>query len=199
ELVHARFGKKRGVYLGAVKRIDGERVVLKLEAQLKPGDCVVYDAGYPDQEEEGGRLYEVRERNGEAVIGFGRGDVNFKRVHVGDKIWKTSDPELDRRLRQTFSGEQPHFQRPISIDVHGHVGAVMTIIARDEAGNVAKASSGMPLAKAEKQPLTTQRLREQFGRLGGTPFGLGELNSFLEGELILPVSELNRLRREIVG
>ncbi|HTD85440.1 MAG TPA: peptidase U32 family protein, partial [Candidatus Binatia bacterium] len=41
ELVHARFGKKRGVYLGAVKRIDGERVVLKLEAPLKPGDGVV--------------------------------------------------------------------------------------------------------------------------------------------------------------
>jgi putative protease len=198
ELVHARFGKKRGVYLGEVKGVEGERVVLKLEAPLKPGDGVVFDAGHPDQEEEGGRVYDVRERKGESVIGFGRGDINFKRVHPGDKLWKTSDPELDRRLRQTFSGARPQFQRPVVVEVHGHAGSPMTVIARDELGNVAKSISSMPLTPAEKTPLTDARVREQFGRLGGTPFRLGELKSLLEGELILPVSELNRLRRELV-
>ena len=54
----------------------------------------------------------------------------------------------------------------------------------------------MPLAPAEKQPLTTKRLREQLGRLGGTPFKLGELKNSLAGDVLLPVSELNRLRRE---
>ena len=57
----------------------------------------------------------------------------------------------------------------------------------------------MPLAQAEKQPLTTERLREQLGRLGGTPFKLGELKNELAGEVLLPVSELNRLRREAVA
>src|SRR5437870_862276 len=37
-LVHARFGKKRGVYLGEISRVDGERVFLNLQAPLKPGD-----------------------------------------------------------------------------------------------------------------------------------------------------------------
>jgi putative protease len=41
-------------------------------------------------------------------------------------------------------------------------------------------------------------LREQLGRLGGTPFRLGELRNFLDDEVLLPVSELNRLRREAV-
>jgi U32 family peptidase len=53
--------------------------------------------------------------------------------------------------------------------------------------------------KAGKQPLTTERLREQLGRLGGTPFKLGDLKNHLAGDVLLPVSELNRLRREIVG
>jgi putative protease len=57
----------------------------------------------------------------------------------------------------------------------------------------------MPLAKAEKLPLTEEKLREQLGRLGGTPFRLGELKNFLSGEVLVPVSELNRLRREFVG
>src|SRR5262249_38215408 len=56
----------------------------------------------------------------------------------------------------------------------------------------------IPLAKAEKQPFTEKKLREQFGRLGGTPFKLGGLKNNLSGEVMLPVSELNRLRREAV-
>jgi putative protease len=51
---------------------------------------------------------------------------------------------------------------------------------------------------AERQPLTTERLRQQMGRLGNTPFQLRELTSYLAGDLILPIRELNRLRRCLV-
>ena len=204
QLVHARFGKKRGVYLGEVARVLRDGVTIRLEGPLKPGDGVVFDAGKPEEDEEGGRVYEVHSpqstvQGSQSVeLCFGHGDINFSRVHVGDKLWKTSDPELDRRLRQSFEGEAPKFQRPIEIEVHGVAGKPLTLIAHDEFGNVAKVESSMHLAKAEKQPLTTERLREQLGRLGGTPFKLGELKNCLVGEVLLPVSELNRLRREIV-
>jgi putative protease len=222
ELAHARFGKKRGVYLGQVKRIERDRVVLKLEAPLKPGDGVVFDAGHPDQKEEGGRVYEVQllarsirgneahsprkdqslltsaPTNGDAILSFGRGDINFSRVHAGDRVWKTDDPELNKRLRQTFSGDKPQFQRPVSFEVHGLLGKPLTLILRDELGNVVQVASEMPLEKAEKQPLSTERLRDQLGRLGGTPFKLGELKNLLDGDVILPMSELNRLRRDAV-
>jgi putative protease len=204
QLVHGRFGKKRGVFLGEVSRIEGERVSIILQSPLKPGDGVVFDAGHPEQEEQGGRVYEVRNaecgmRNGQlAVLGFGRGDIDFNRIHVGDKLWKTSDPELDRRLRQSYEGDTPRFQRPILMEVHGVAGKPLTLIARDNLGHVVQLDSTMPLARAEKQPLTTDRLKEQLGRLGGTPFKLGELTNSLIGYVLLPVSELNRLRREAV-
>jgi putative protease len=130
---------------------------------------------------------------------FGYGNIDFSRVHVGDKLWKTNDPELDKRLRQSFAGDTPRFQRPIEIEVHGLAGKPLTLVVRDEMGNVAQVESVMPLAVAEKLPLTEEKLREQLGRLGGTPFKLGELKNFLSGEVLLPVSELNRLRREFVG
>ena len=75
----------------------------------------------------------------------------------------------------------------------------MTVIARDELGHIAEAVSAVPLEKAERQPLTEERLREQLGRLGGTPFALGEMRVQLEGQTVLPVSELNRMRRELVA
>jgi putative protease len=227
QLVHARFGKKRGVYLGEVARVLRESVTIRLEGPLKPGDGVVFDAGKPEENEEGGRVYEIKpvgqasslsltKKNvlgvrkksetgrmpvprDEVMLAFGRGDIDFSRVHAGDKLWKTSDPELDRRLRQSFEGDAPKFQRPIEIEVHGGKGKPLTLIAHDEFGNIAKVESSMPLAKAEKQPLTTGRLREQLGRLGGTPFRLGELENNLSGDVLLPVSELNRLRREVAG
>jgi putative protease len=197
-LVHARFGKKRGVYLGEISRVENDRVTLRLEAPLKPGDGIVFDAGKPDQPEEGGRVYQVEPRNGETRLGFGHGDINFHRVHTGDKVWKTNDPELDRKIRQTFAGEAPKFQRRLDISVHGGLGLPLTLIANDEEGHIARADSTMPLALAEKQPLTMERLREQLGRLGGTPFQLGDLKNELAGSVLVPVSELNRLRRELV-
>ena len=56
----------------------------------------------------------------------------------------------------------------------------------------------MLLVPAEQRPLTEQVLVDQLGRLGGTGFRLARLQSHLEGPVMLPVSELNRLRREAV-
>jgi putative protease len=198
ELVHARFGKKRGVFLGEVVAIEGACVKIRLEGPLKPGDGIVFDAGRPEENEEGGRVYGVKNGQGSSILTFGRGDVDFNRVHVGDKVWKTSDPELEKRLRQSFEGDTPKFQRAIAIEVHGIEGKSMSLIARDEIGNLVQVESAMPLTRAEKQPLTTERLKEQLGRLGGTVFTLGALKNCVEGELMLPVSELNRMRREAV-
>ncbi|HAX80499.1 MAG TPA: peptidase U32, partial [Cyanobacteria bacterium UBA11372] len=198
ELVHARFGKKRGVYLGEVIRIRNEKVALRLEAPVKPGDGIVFDSNRPETKEEGGRVYAVEQKGGETLLSFGRGDLNWRRIQVGDKVWKTSDPELDKQLRQSFAGENPKFQRPIGLEIYGEVGGNLCAIARDESGNIVQVESAIPLAEAHNQPLTTERLQEQFGRLGNTPFCLGRLTNNINGDAMLPVSELNRLRREIV-
>ena len=199
ELVHARFGKKRGVYLGEVVRILKDQVTVRLQAPIKPGDGLVFDSGHPEAKEEGGRVYTVEQRGQEAVLTFGRRDLNLRRVHVGDKLWKTSDPELDRQLRQSFAGENPQFQRPIQVEVHGEVGQPLITIARDELGHVVQVESSVPLETAHTKPLTTERLQEQLGRLGNTPFCLGNLTNHLKCEAMLPVSELNRMRRELVA
>ncbi len=203
-LVHARFGKKRGAFIGEVLRVAGDRVHIRLAGPLKAGDGIVFDPGHGLDNEEGGRVFQMRTaerglRSDEAVLTFMPGAVDFARVHMGDRLWKTSDAELEKRVRATFHGDAPRFQRPVDFELHGHAGAPLTVIVRDELGHVAQAQSAAPLARAEKQPLTEEKLRDQLGRLGGTPFKLGALRSRLEGEVILPVSELNRLRRELVA
>lgn len=197
ELAHARFGTKRGVYLGQVARVGSNCVTLKLAGPVKPGDGIVFDAGRPDEKEEGGRIYYVDEHKGETQLRFGEGDIDYSRVHAGDRVWKTSDPALDRRVRASFEGDQIRFRRDIHLEVHGAIGTPLTLFARDEQGHVTRAESALSLVRAEKQPLTTLRLTDQLGRLGGTPFKLGTLQNHLEGDVILPVKELNELRRRV--
>jgi len=209
-LVHGRFGTKRGVYLGEVVRVAGESVALRLAAPalslpngpLKPGDGVVFDAGRPDEKEEGGRVYQVEPRGGpegETTLRFGRDDIDWRRVRAGQRLWKTNDPALDRAVRATFAGDRVRFARPVTMEVHGAAGAPLTLLVNDGEGHVVRAESAVPLAAATQQPLTPARLEAQLGRLGGTPFRLGGLRSALPDGVILPVSELNRLRREAVA
>ena len=238
QLVHARFGTKRGVRLGTVTRVERDGVLVRLESSseggprcpqrgqaseparpargnpsatsacapcsepdpsVKPGDGVVFDYGAPEKGEAGGRVYEVFPRGADTLLTFGRSAMDFSLVHPGDIVWKNSDPAHEKRLRATFAGDQPRTLRPVSAEVHGRVGGPLTLLLRDELGHVAQAESSIALVAAEKHPLTPERLREQFGRLGGTPFQLAQLDAQLEPGLMLPMSELNRMRRDAVA
>ena len=199
ELVHGRFGKKRGVYLGEVTRIKNAEITVKLEEPVKAGDGIVFDCGHPERKEEGGRIYAVIPNGKETILTFGRNDLNFHSIHIGDKVWKTNDPELDKQIRQSYTGENPQFTRPINIEVYGEIGEKLIAVCRDELGNIVQVESEIFIAEAHTRPLSIERLKEQFGRLGNTPFYLDTFINHLNGNIMLPVSELNRMRREIVS
>lgn len=207
QLVEGTFPKSRGVYLGKVERILRDGVVCRLEAPLKRGDGIVFDAGDPTKKEEGGRVYDVRKGGlkleseapeGELIeIVPGRNDIDLNRVHVGDRIWKTSDPALDRRLRSTFETEKPLRTLPVAVSVFGQEGVPLRTIWTDvRLGKTVAIESAMPLERAEKRPLGYEVLSEQLGRLGGTIYHLDQLEAGLKGDVIVPKSELNRIRRE---
>jgi len=207
QLVEGTFPKSRGVYLGKVEKILRDAVVCKLEAPLKRGDGIVFDAGDPTKKEEGGRVYDVRNAGvkleGEAAEGLrieivpGRNDVDLTRLHEGDRIWKTSDPALDRRLRASFETEKPYRTFPLAVSVFGQEGVPLRTIWTDVGkGTTVAVESEIPLERAEKRPLGHEVLSEQLGRLGGTLYFLDQLEVSLKGDVIVPKSELNRMRRE---
>lgn len=209
QLVDGTFPKSRGVYLGRVEQVLRDGVVCKLEAPLKRGDGIGFDAGDPTQKEEGGRVYDVRRKGvkleGEAEEGWivdivpGRNDVNLRRVKVGDRIWKTSDPALDKRMRATFETEKPYRVFPVHVRVEGRVGDPLRTWWTDvQKGNTVQVDSELLLEAAQKRPMDEALLHEQFGRLGGTVYQLEQLDVALEGDVIVPMRELNAIRRHAV-
>lgn len=208
QLVDGTFPKSRGVFVGRIKQILRDAVICELEAPLKRGDGLVFDAGDPTKKEEGGRIYDLR-RKGEKLEGeaegglieivMGRNDVELGRLHVGDRIWKTNDPALDKRLRQTFETDKPYRTFPVSVKVSGVLGETLKSWWTDvRGGHTVFVQSELPLVQAEKRPMDEGLFTEQFGRLGGTIYELAELDVQLDGALIVPMRELNSMRRAAV-
>jgi len=209
QLVDGTFPKSRGVYLGRVERVLRDAVICRIDAPLKRGDGIVFDAGDPTKKEEGGRVYDLRRQGvkieGEAQEGVvleivpGRNDIDLRRVKVGDKIWKTSDPALDKRLRATFETDKPYRVFPMHVQVSGRAGEPMVTVWTDvQKGTTVTVESELPLETALKRPMDKALLEDQLGRLGGTLYQLESLEFELEGDLIVPVRELNRIRRAAV-
>lgn len=204
-LLDGTFPKSRGVFLGRVKQVLSDAVICELEAPLKRGDGIVFDAGDPTKSEEGGRVYDLRRNGrkleGEAPGGFieivmGRNDIKLQKIHVGDRIWKTSDPHLDKRLRQTFETDKPYRTFPVHVKVTGSEGQKLKTWWTDKlTGAMVCTESDLELVRAEKRPMDQTLFEEQFGRLGGTVFELAGVDVHLNGELIVPMRELNQIRR----
>ncbi len=189
-LVPARFGKKRGPFAGRVTRVARNWIELDGSLPLRSGDGIVFDTGGDTNAEAGGRVSAVRG----SKIEFDPARTNLSGVAPGHRVWKTDDPALERELRTTFAGHLPSRPKPrLDITVTGRVGDHLHISARG-----ASVTSTNPLDAARNQPLTTEKLATQLGKLDETPFSLGKIENQIAGDVIIPVSELNRLRRQLV-
>jgi putative protease len=194
QLVPARSGKKRGPFVGRIEKVGADFVEVRSKVPLKAGDGVVFDTGGDTNAEQGGRLWQVK---GDRLF-FETGRINFNKLQRGHRVWKTDDPELDKRLRQSFTGRiEPRHREAITLVVRGQSGTPLTVEAIRANGMRTSAVSAIPLQPARTAPLGDEKLREHLGRFGEHPYSLGELRNELVGEVILPIGELNRLRREL--
>ena len=112
---------------------------------------------------------------------------------------RSAEAALLARARESFaavpSTGEPERTR-LDVRALGTAGEPLTLICRTGAGE-ATVKSATTLAPATRHGLDEPRLRAQLGRLGETPFSLGDVDvSGLAKDLFIPISILNDLRRE---
>ncbi len=211
-LVNGRFPKSRGVRLGTVVAVTQHGIIVDIDAQhagtiaVKPGDGVCFDQGHPEQDEQGGRVFEarpVRHTGRECTeLLLGEGDVSLAAIELGSIVWKTDDPALKKKLEQSFSRDVVVRREPVSFELLAIAGRRLQVTVRDAAGHEAVAESPDVLAVAQKHPFTLEAAKKQLNRLGDTPFELGDVK--LHGaasvtevvNVMVPTSVLNAARRE---
>ncbi|MGI8978968.1 MAG: DUF3656 domain-containing U32 family peptidase [Pirellulaceae bacterium] len=207
-LVPAISSSKRGVLLGTVREVRRERVVVELAGSVKRGDGLSFDCERPEDDLQGGRVYQVFQNGrdltepvskGVVELAFAHGGLNFDEIWPGQQVWKTDDPELTARLRKTFTGNEPFRKLGLDIVVTAAVDEPLKLeVVVVHQGIRLSLATSEPLAKARQHPLTAEVLQEQLGRLGGTPYELRKLSASITGDPMVPFSILGKLRHEMV-
>ena len=214
-LVDGRFPKHRGLLLGRVSAVRGDRVLVERAAdapEVRAGMGVVFDAGHPeDPNEPGGPIFAVApqagsgrtrggaQESGVIELAFGTPGPDLERVAVGNRVWVTSDPAI----RFAPDGE-PEGRVGVDLQVRGKTGCPLEVCARIVRETRPQQFETNACTQSVLQPargggLDEALLREKLGALGGTPLRLNALDaSGLESGLHVPVSELKALRRRIV-
>ncbi len=207
-VVRGRAPRHRGVLMGHVERVLAAGVVMEPGpaeqiAPLKPGDGLVFDAAdwrSPGEPEEGGRVYELAAAGGKIELRFGNGEIDFSRIRPGDFIWRTHDPDLAKLARPFTEAARPASKQPLNVHVVAIEGAPLVCqwsVAR-RPDLCITVQSAQVLEKAQNRAISREVLRDQFDRLGNTPYELADLTLEITGSPFAPASILNQLRRDAV-
>lgn len=204
KLVRGRFPKSRGVKLGTVVSLSKFGVVVELAETVpnfvKPGDGLLFDLGKPGENEPAGRVWEVRAVNQgsrnlpHVELLFGRDHIDFSLIPPGTTIWKTDDPALKKKLEQSYAQDKPARRTKVTATMTGTLGGPLQLQFSDGSAEGIAIWSG-PLEVARNRPTGESEIREQLGRLGDTPYALDEVKIDLPGNVLIPKSVLNELRR----
>ena len=208
QLVPGLDSAKHGIRLGQVMEMRNKRdevFVDGLAAPVALGDGLAIRGKEGTQ---GGRIYAIHDRQGkelrEADVGepvwitFGREDIDWSQVQSDDAVYKNDDPQLNRRLRRTYTSEDPIRRQPLQVKVVATAGQPLRVSGRLKNGCSVTIESPEPLPVARKRPATVELLSEKLGRLGGTPFELSQLVADFEGDPMIPMTVLNQCRRDLV-
>lgn len=199
---------KRGVKLGEVIDTRGQRVLVRLDEEVACGDGVAFEGDRVSGTDSGGRVYEIFQKGnrlgkdqraiGTAELAFGKADLDLNQIYPGQTIWKTDDPALRKRLRATYTSADPIRRQDVDITVTATAGERLHVVARCGDRFQVVVESDQPLEVARKHPASEGSLREQFDRLGGTPFQLREFKASVSGTPMVPLSVTGSVRKSLV-
>lgn len=187
----------RGISLGRVKKVKGKIITIDLTKELSLGD------GIEIWVKVGGRIgctvSDLRVNNKKVPRAFPGDEVEIQlpgRISKGDRVFKTHDEALMSQAResyQNFSGDIP-----ISFTVRAKLGEQLYVAAERENNKTVEARCSYIVEKAVKTVTDYQMIEKQLGRLGGSGYYLSSLVTDIDDDIIIPVSILNKARREIV-
>ena len=189
----------RGVFLGRVVGFEKGQASVKLEEDLSVGDGIQVWVSVGGRKGEIINNIKINDQDVQKAPKDSIVSLNLpKGIRTGDRIFKTYDYELMEKAEKSYVHGQTKIKMKLNLVVKGKIGEPLEVYAQDELGNSAQEKSQIKCQRAEKHSLDKEVLIKQLGRLGDSDYELDELDVELEGQLMLPLSELNKVRRLIV-
>lgn len=116
---------------------------------------------------------------------------------LGEKAFREPDEGVLKPVREQYLDRN----RQIGLDAwfYMRAGEAAQLMLTDDAGLTISVLSENTVSAAAKRPITEEEIRKQLRKTGGTCFSIRECRMDIEGELFLPVKELNALRRRALA
>ena len=190
----------RGLAIGEVVGYDRGELLVNVATDVEVGDGLAFEA--PDAL--GGPTIGFAVTAVRQISTLPRRRIAIRTrttVPTGWRVLRTSQASLLARARESYAsieGAPKQKKSRLDVRVFGSVGAHLKALFTSS-GETVEVRSETQLVPATNRELDQTILREQFGRLGETPFALTEIDDLgLDGDLFLPVRELNRMRQSAV-
>lgn len=199
-LIYAKHPKHQGVPVGRVLEVKPPYIRVQLEKDLNMGDGIeIVDEG---KDAVSFILSAIKDNNAhvrQAKSGTKPwiGDVKTP-VKAGSIVYRTLSSALVEDVQKTFENKENPFV-PVDMSIYLKVGEKAVLTARDDMGNTVTCKSDVAAEKALKKPLDESRIKDQLNKTGDTPYYLNNLTVDTDNQSIIPISELNRLRRDVLG
>lgn len=194
ELMSYNRPNNRGTRLGRVTETGEGKLGLKLEAPLHTGDGIDVWTGRGHEGVTVGTIWTKQGTKETAEAGETVRIEFIGQARAGDRVFKTHDALLIAKAQLSFQEGKEIRKRPLEMVLAGKEGEPLTLTV-SEGSRMAMVQSGSRAQKAIKRPITEDYAFQQLGRLGTTPFWLAKLELKLDGEIMVPVSDLNEMRR----
>ncbi len=194
----------RGVRVGTVLGTERQRGKLhakvRLERRVVRGEGLLVQGGFAGEGEIGGRVWSISvggaevdaaEAGDDALVWLGP-DRSVLGAVAGRRVFRTDAPKAEAAARQLEGAKVA-----IHVTAEGNVGEPLTLRAVSSRGHRAEIRSDVLLEPAQKRGLDEALLRDKVGKLGDTPFALGELTVAVAPGAFISPTVLNDLRRRM--
>lgn len=176
---------------------------LKIEGRLKRGEYVsTVTSIYRKYLDNGGK---VNEEDKKALLdAFNRGGFTkgFFAHETGKKMMchDNSGNAAENRFSDDAKkrcDENANFRKvPLYMYAKIAVGEPLLLTVWDENSNSITINGEITAEQAKNKPLDSKRVKEQLAKLGATPFEAKEVSLDIDDGAVLPVSEINNVRRK---
>lgn len=185
-----------GVLVGNVKAKKGIQAEILLKEDVNAQDILEF-------RNSGEKTYDFTVKEG-----VGKGHIlitNVKpgsKIEIGDEVYRTKNEALLSELSEKYHDTDKKVLAYGSF--YAKVGEPMSLtvwadISRDsitdKTESITITEYGEIVMEAKNQPMSEENIREKLMKTKDTPFEFDNLTIYLEGNVFLPVSKLNELRR----
>lgn len=201
ELVDGRYSSHRGVEIGRITSYKPALIEIELthnNLDLKNGDGLLW---FEKDQKKGSLVYSVQKNKNKLIVGISNSTTLAPSI-VGSLVYLNYDKDLHKNIEKSFNDKNYFKKINIQADIQIEIGQPMKVTLSDGIRSVTAASPSL-VTQAQKKPLSSELLFEEFSALSATIFQIDPKDFRIHcadlAQTFLTHKEIKNLRQQLTA